>query len=110
MDSSEHYAAKERIEEEQSDALKVAMKRKLELDTEREKKLEKKKKKKWYENSDDEEEEKKPEIKTRPPSEIRRRNQIEQRDQKIKKKLGKDVSKSLSELEQPKIQVNPGSH
>ena len=81
------------------------MKRKLELDTEREKKLEKKKKKKWYENSDDEEEEKKPEIKVRPPSEIRRQNQIEQRDQKLKKKLGKDVSKSLTELEQPKFKI-----
>ena len=79
------------------------MKRKLELG--RENKLGKKTKKKWYENSDVEEEDKKPEIKIRPPSERRRRNQIEQRDQKIKKKLGKDVSKSLSELEQPKIQV-----
>merc|ERR1712131_206225 len=51
MDSSEHYAAKERIEKEKPDGVKVAMKRKLELG--REKKLGKKKKKKWYENSDD---------------------------------------------------------
>jgi len=108
MDSSEHYAAKERIEEEQSDALKVAMKRKLELDTENEKKLEKKKKKKWYENSSDEEEEKKPEIKVRPPSEVRRQNQIDQRDQKLKKKLGKDIPKSLKELEQPKFKIQKG--
>ena len=78
------------------------MKRKLEL--RREKKLGKKKKK-WYENSGDEEEYKKPEIKIRPPSEIRRRNQIEQRDQKLKKKLGKDVLKSLTELEQPKFKI-----
>ena len=83
------------------------MKRKLELG--REKKLGKKKKKKWYENSDDEEEKKKPEIKVRPPSEIRRQNQIEQRDQKLKKKLGKDVSKSLTELEQPKFKIQVGT-
>ena len=81
------------------------MKRKLELDTENEKKLEKKKKKKWYENSSDEEEEKKPEIKVRPPSEVRRQNQIDQRDQKLKKKLGKDIPKSLTELEQPKFKI-----
>ena len=81
------------------------MKRKLELDKAAEEKLAKKKKKKWYENSSDEEEEKKPEIKVRPPSEIRRKQQIEQRDQKLKTKLGKTIPKTLNELEKPKFKI-----
>ena len=89
MDSSSHYAAKERIEEEQSEALKVAMKRKAELDAEAAAKVAKKKKKKWYENSSDEEEsETKKPIQVRPPSEVRKQQQIEKRDQKLKKTLG----------------------
>ena len=88
MDSSSHYAAKERIEEEQSEALKVAMKRKAELDAEAAAKGAKKKKKKWYENSSDEDESAKKPIQVRPPSEVRKQQQIEKRDQKLKKKLG----------------------
>jgi len=108
MDSGSHYAAKERIEEEQSEALKVAMKRKAELDAEEVAKVAKKKKKKWYENSSDEEAEEKKPIIVRPPSEVRKQQQIEKRDQKLKKKLGSQATASLNELEKPKFKIEKG--
>jgi len=105
MDASDHYKAKEAIEEAQTSAIALGSKRKAELDAKEAKKIQKKKNKKWYEASSDEEEAKE-EIKVRPPSEIRNSQLSEKRQARIKKKFGE--MKPKDEIEKPKFMIKDG--